>query len=885
MGRSPADMTEIEYVLDVFEDRMAPYKGSRAVLYGTGFYARSILEAYADRFPFAGVLAEPGKEGTEIGGFRAMGVDAFAESGADMLVIAKRLFDLKEVYERVKERCHTIGCRILDIYGVDQDKVREDLDACHFLTYKEWQSLTEPYDVVSFEICSTLMIRDTFWPARMIVRPVFAALIPYLKARGKTVLYAGWEGQPAHWQEESLINNGLETAEGIRTSYYLRQGKDNTFRSVISRYPNKKILHVGIDDFLDGVFPRIYGIDTWIIRFFGKKELLPEKEGTGPAAHPAEASGLRLKRGDVLGKIREAAVISFDVFDTLIMRRVLTPEDVFELAARRSGLRDEAVTAFKAERQAVQSELRNGTLDEIYKELSALAGETGGENAARDAAVGSRRDTAVLREEEIRAEHDVIAVRAAVVSLMEEARRLGKKVVLTSDMYLTAPLMRQILDDKGIQDYDELFISCERRCLKTDGLFAAVRKWADEHVGKGAKILHIGDSLEADCRPATAAGIETVKIPSVRELAFAEGTDLELCIEKAVTFEERCLLALSLTKLFEDPFEENGESLVNGAPIKKLRDYACGAASPVILGHLSWLCGELQKEKADKVLFASRDGWLGKQLYDSLREALNGAPEAPALPPSVYFYTNRRATFAAVSAAPGSAAFLKGMAANSDEGLTHEKILKSYYGLRPEEILPCEDRNEPLEDYVARHASKIIEHSRASRRHYYRYMRTAGLEIAGRYALVDFVSTGTSQMYLERFAPFDLIGLYYGRPHYENSNTVEYHTYLRDEVPYLLTHYMDMEFIMTSPEPSLDGFDEEGRPVFTHETRSKDEQKMIACIHDLIKTCFRDYIAVVGAEALSRPVIAPGFAEAMYAAFGREGLPCRSYDDWGQFRH
>ena len=792
-----------------------------------------------------------------------MGVDAFAESGADMLVIAKRLYDLVEVLGRVKDVCHSAGCRIVDIYGVDQDEVRSEIDSCRFLTYGEWQSLTEPYDVVSFEIANTLMIRDVFWPDKMTLRPVFGRLIPWLKERGKAVLYMGWENRPDRVQEDALIDSGLATEESLKTDLIMRTGKDHAFRTVLSRFPNKKILHIGIDVELDGVFPRIYGIDTWKITFFEKKELLPEPESADIRPHPA---GGRESRESVLAAIAEADVVSFDIFDTLLMRTVLRPEDVFEMAARRAAARTPVPEDLVKWRVFAQSELKVGTYDEIYDLMISCIPD-------------QKAACAVFKEEELKAERDVLEVRGAVLGLLEEARRLHKGVVLTSDMYLPSSVMRELLANLGIVDYDALFISCEARLLKAEGLFDRVRKFVSERFGPGASILHIGDSEEADVRPAKRAGFRAVRLPSPMEAALAGSKQKawRAAFEKAVSFEERCLLGLSLARVFADPFGEPETEENNGKPAEAyLRAYAASAAAPVIVGHLTWLISELQKERPDGVLFVSRDGWLERSFYEEIRGDL---------PSSCYFYTNRRVAFRPVEASPGSVSFIAGLARRFAEDFGPERILASYYGLKEAEIKPLSGPDEPLDRYIGRHAAAILEHEEEARHAYYRYMRRCGLKIAARYAMVDFVASGTCQMYLAKFAPFELTGYYYGRPNYDSGSSVDIRTYLKGEEPYLLTHFMDMEFIMTSPEPSLDSFDEEGEPVFAAETRSEEERAMIEVIHDEIRQYFYAYRKLVGDEAFGRVVIAPALVETMYAAGGSEGIRYSSFDDWGQFSH
>ena len=861
MVRSPETMTELEYVMDVFEERLAPYKGGTLVLYGTGAYARPILDAFGESFAFAGVVAEPGREGQEIGGFKAMSLEAFEDLGADALIICKRHSDLSFAYGRVGETCRRMGCRIVDMYGVDQDAVREELASCRFLTLKEWQALTEPYDVVSFEIFNTLMIHDVRWPARMCLRPVFGRLIPWLKDRGKEVIYAGWEHQTAGIQEQALIDNGLAAEESLTSVYFLREGKDHAFRRILGRFPGKKILHIGIDTEQDGIFPRIYGIDTWQITFFERKELLMEEEGER-SKEPAN-SLVSADRDAVLREIASSDVVSFDIFDTLVMRRVPDPQDVFELTEQRAGERGLPSDGFASARAFSQSEGPHATFDEIYETTAHLMG------------IADRRDIEALKEIELEVEREVLVPRPAVIALLEEARRLKKTVILTSDMYLTSPVMRELLALCGIRDYDALFISCEEKCLKEEGLFDRVRAFAEEKHGREVRLLHLGDSQSADRDAAGRAGFAALWIPSALDAALEgpQGEGYKLCLQKARTIEERCLLGLSIAHLFADPFGEEP------TPERTLADYAFGAAGPVIIGHLTWLISNMRDEKPDGVLFASRDGWLEHDFYEEVRRFRED------LPSSVYFYTNRRAAFMPVSATPGSTSFIGEMAGRFASGYTPEKILETYYGLDPSEIHPALSPGESLDSCIERHAAAILRRAEDAREAYYRYMGHLDLKIGARYALVDFVASGTCQTYLAMFAPFRLVGFNYGKPLYDAADTCDIRCYLSGEVPGLLEHFMEMELIMTSPEPSLDSFDKEGIPLFAKEVRPEKELAMIDAIHRFIRELFGEYAALIGAAHIGDKVISPGLAEAMYAVGRGEGLSYDSFDDWGQFRH
>lgn len=207
--------------------------------------------------------------------------------------------------------------------------------------------------------------------------------------------------------------------------------------------------------------------------------------------------------------------------------------------------------------------------------------------------------------------------------------------------------------------------------------------------------------------------------------------------------------------------------------------------APLVVGFASWLAEQLSDahglQPFDEVLFPSRDGFIVKEVYDVLR----AAAEPSLLPPSRYLYTSRTAAAAATA-----------------------------------------------------HGAK------ASRRNYLHYLAKEGLVPGGRYALVDFVGAGTLQKLLASFVPFTLSGFYFGSRHgAEAVKGLPAACYFQDEDADFLMRYLDLEPYLSSPEPSLLGFDDEGRPLFKPEIRSEDELDELARVHDAVLRFARRYFS------------------------------------------
>ena len=88
-------------------------------------------------------------------------------------------------------------------------------------------------------------------------------------------------------------------------------------------------------------------------------------------------------------------------------------------------------------------------------------------------------------------------------------------------------------------------------------------------------------------------------------------------------------------------------------------------------------------------------------------------------------------------------------------------ILKNVFSISDDELLPQEDQ-ETMIDYIDRHMSVIHKIAERSREGYRRYSERCGMRSGGRYAVVDFVAAGTTQMHLENILPYKMKGYYFG---------------------------------------------------------------------------------------------------------------------------
>ena len=180
----------------------------------------------------------------------------------------------------------------------------------------------------------------------------------------------------------------------------------------------------------------------------------------------------------------EVRLVIFDVFDTLLCRPLLDPEAIKELVARRLNRPQYAERRRAAELDARRrAGARDVTLAQICRTYVELYGTDDG-------------DAATLQHAEQAVERALVRARAAFAGLPAQARMVGKRVVLASDMFLSADEIRAMLLDAGISAFDRLYVSSECGVRKESGeLFRHIL--AEEGVPPAAAVM-LGDNPVSD---------------------------------------------------------------------------------------------------------------------------------------------------------------------------------------------------------------------------------------------------------------------------------------------------------------------------------------------------------------------------------------------------
>ena len=130
------------------------------------------------------------------------------------------------------------------------------------------------------------------------------------------------------------------------------------------------------------------------------------------------------------------AIITFDIFDTLVKRNVLRTTEIFNIVEERIYRNTgKKINGFAKKRVEVENELRKKafreiTIEDIYIELEK---EYGSEVAS------------ALSDIECETEIDLCSPNMEIVKLYNEYVQQGKRIFLISDMYLNKKTVVSIL--------------------------------------------------------------------------------------------------------------------------------------------------------------------------------------------------------------------------------------------------------------------------------------------------------------------------------------------------------------------------------------------------------------------------------------------------------
>lgn len=497
---------------------------------------------------------------------------------------------------------------------------------------------------------------------------------------------------------------------------------------------------------------------------------------------------------ELFNEIKAADVVSFDLFDTLVVRNTLFSSDIIEIVGTNE--KQNQIDDFVKKRISFEKQMSQGgkapRLRDIYFEV------------CNDNGLAEK-----LADEEFEIDVAVLRPRADVLRLLSQAKELGKLIFITSDTYYSFEQITRILELNNITGVDGLILSCEEDTSKTGDLFEVLKQKAGTD-----NILHIGDDIVADIENARTHGLKSFQIYSASELLDMVGG---LGVEKYTDYlSDRIRIGMFAADVFNSPFQfEDDEKKLHIDTAAKIGYLFC---APMIMDFVQWFKKKAEDGRFSDIWFCARDGYLIKQLY----ELMNSKKQ------SNYFLTSRTSAIRAGVSSVTDIEYVDGMKFSGTIAFN----LKCRFGLTSDQIENVDPKLQGLMAY----SKSILEAAKIKKENNIKYISTLNLGNAD-VAFFDFVAKGTCQMYAQKLIPNHICGFYFLQLEMDymkdkNLEIVPFYTYEECSTSAIFDNYYILETILTSPDSSLDEFDSNGKPVYAKETRS---ERDIVCVMEAQK--------------------------------------------------
>jgi predicted HAD superfamily hydrolase len=467
-----------------------------------------------------------------------------------------------------------------------------------------------------------------------------------------------------------------------------------------------------------------------------------------------------------LDTLPEVDVVSFDIFDTALIRYVDHPVDVFFHLAQHPAFKAhrfaqpvsrQRIAAESTARKMVFGLISSSEVNllEIYQVFCDLNG------ISREFAEGF-----VAAEEQI--ELNLCIPCLPIQRLAEEAASAGKRVLFVSDTYHTADFLLRLLRNIGYSvKPEDIFASSVSRKSKQGGdLFPEVLAAAGI---APERVLHLGDHPISDYTKAFSAGLNAILHP---HKASRETSDLLFASSaQGKNSDDRSLGQMSVVRGIIRAAGQTAEDRGHGDDFWWKFGYR--SAGPLTVGFCQWLEHGLRSEGIEHACFLLRDGELLFQVYQALFRDDPSACSASRLASSRRAMLLPTVGFAPMFAIPSLFAgiglrpvreYLDRLGIDAEP--FEEEALAAGFSSLDERIDGRNDTNRLLQFFTQNSVLRtLLDRGNREREALVAYLRQQGLLDHSRVALVDLGWTGTIHkclhVLLGRVAPGTRLTGYY----------------------------------------------------------------------------------------------------------------------------
>lgn len=405
-------------------------------------------------------------------------------------------------------------------------------------------------------------------------------------------------------------------------------------------------------------------------------------------------------------KIKHYKIISFDIFDTLLVRPYAEPNDLFAHLGLLNNIENFKNIRWNAFLESRKKYCINGvdevTLDEIYEFVP--------------------NECKFMKEKEIELEIQVLQQNPEMKAVWDYALKLNKKIICVSDMYMPKEFLDNVLRKNGYIP-DEIFVSSEYKKLKArKELYNIV---IDKLKCSPKDILHIGDNLKSDVEQAKATGINAIHYTKIIDRYFNT-------TPRAKEFYEQ-----NNNKITTSIFLGTSAIVLNSMNLLKERELQnneywqkMGVEYSGVLAYsfMFWLNTQLTSSNINQVLFVARDCYTLKKVFEIINPHLK----------TQYIYAPRLIALAS------TLSFGKKFELNEKEPVTGVNALIRYFNDNYPNTFKVNvtrvNNAKEAHDFLADNSSILKKMAEKELKKYKNYLNSLNIQ-KGEIAFVDMMTT------------------------------------------------------------------------------------------------------------------------------------------------
>ncbi len=460
---------------------------------------------------------------------------------------------------------------------------------------------------------------------------------------------------------------------------------------------------------------------------------------------------------DIIKLISTHKIISFDIYDTLLIRLFCNPTDLFKyisIKEKKEEFYEQRINAEITARKNSSIDKEDITIDDIYNYMP---------NNLK-----LFKDIELIYEQKYTVQHQVN------FKIYNEALRQNKTIILVSDMYLPKEFLSNLLEKNGYTRYEKIFISGEIGKTKLKGsLYDYVLK--DMKV-QPSEIIHFGDSYHNDIKQAKKHKIDCYKLESYISDFLTDKNNRKFSVfyklNKQNVYVSILIAVFALHSLKNKKFSSFDELL----------GYYIGGI--VAYSYVKFIISV--SENYETLLFVARDGYLLQKIYRKL---------AKEIKTNIYINAQRILN-------------IQCFGYESDKYLT-TKVYLSSNNIKYNKWDVYFRRNQ----YYQKYQKDILLWQEKNRKEYKKYLDN--INIPGNTLLSIDMTTGnfTSKRFLQKMLPNkNVIGMFFSTASKKIENNCC--IYMKRELLFKEKDmYLIAEPLFTSNEPAIQGI-KNGKPVY-----------------------------------------------------------------------